>query len=272
MAIQRTSDHVRRALGPARPPVERVYRALGARVAPRMAARGLGRSKDPRAAEIRHAAQAIAPGGLSDEEARWAERIERARAELAGSGMKAQAFGWGVPGPWGRFLMRMAARPGCASCLELGTGIGISAAYIGAGLEIAGSGRLITLERRPDRTEAARRLFASLRLERIEARTGAIEDVLGDALEDSGPLDLAFIDSLKRTSHITWCLDQLRGRLGPRAVVALDDVHWSRQLSANWRAIRRDPRWELSADLWRLGALAERPPAGGQARAYDPPP
>jgi hypothetical protein len=84
-------------------------------------------------------------------------------------------------------------------------------------------------------------------------------------------VDLAFIDSFKNAEHVAWCLERLEGRLSDDGIVVVDDIHWSRRLGTLWRRLRRDPRWALGVDLWRLGALAEARP-GPSAPAYDPPP
>jgi len=268
---ERPSDLLRRALGPLRPAAERAYLGVAAQAAPRAARARLRGEGDPRAAALADAADAIRGLGVPPEEAGWAERIEAARRALAGTALETEAFSWGLPEPWGRFLLRLARRPGSASCVELGTGVGISAAYISAGLELAGGGRLITVERREQRGRAARDLLAGLGLTRAEVRVGDLRDVLDGVLDEAGPVDLVFVDSFKNAEHVAWCLERLEGRLGSEALVIVDDIHWSRRLASMWRRLRRDSRWALSADLWRLGALAEARPEA-PARAYDPPP
>ena len=47
-------------------------------------------------------------------------------------------FQWSMPRIWARFLMRLVGELAPRSCIELGTGFGISAMYQAAALETAG--------------------------------------------------------------------------------------------------------------------------------------
>lgn len=272
MAKRRPSDAARLALGPLRPAAEDAHRRLAAAVAPRRAAARLRHSPDPRAEELALAALTIAGTGLTAEEAGWAARIEAERERLEQAGMEKEAVNWAVPGPWGRFLLRLSRRFAGPASVELGTGIGLSTAYLAAGLALKGSGRLITIERNEARAAAARELLARLELDRAEVVTGDFEGSLEPVLERAGTVDLAFIDSIKSPDHVDWCLQRLRARMSPASIIVIDDIHWSRRMSRTWRALRRDARWPLSADLQRLGLLVGEARAEDPGRAYDPPP
>jgi predicted O-methyltransferase YrrM len=142
--------------------------------------------------------------------------------------------------------------------------VGISAAYQAAGLELNGSGRLLTIEGSPQLASLARETFAELGLERVEIQVGRFDRILDDALEAAAPIELAFVDAGKQRPTFEWQLERLLPRLAPGAVVVFDDIHWSRELAAAWRELRRDPRFELATDLWRVGLVRlARPAASG---------
>lgn len=256
MARARTSDLARTALGPLRPAAERAHRRLSAGAWPHYAAARLRRSGDPRAEALAAATMAITGRGLERPELAWAERIERARLGLCEAGLARAATERALPGPWGRFLFTLARGLAPSSCVELGTGVGISTAYLAAGLELNGSGGLLSIERSAERSAAARGLLAGLSLERAQVREGRFEQLLDGVLAEAGPVDLAFIDSMKTEAHVRWCVEKLAERMAPGGVLLLDDIHWSRRMAATWRRLRRESPWILSADLWRLGLLA----------------
>jgi predicted O-methyltransferase YrrM len=242
-------------LGPLRPILARIQRPLIAGPLPRLVATRLRGSDDPRAPALARAAEAIFDRAIDPEEARWVERIERRRAELA-TGEHARLATYGaLPRPWGRFLLRLVRELRPVSCLELGAGAGISAAYLGAGLELNGAGSLVTIERIPPNLAAARETLAGLSLGRADVRGGDIIDVLDQVLDEAAPVGLVFMDSLKRRDHVEWCVDTLLPRMSADGVLVLDDAHWSRHMGGVWRGLSRDPRFSLTADLWRLGVV-----------------
>src|SRR5215212_6291906 len=120
---------------------------------------------DRRSPTLRRALRRAALGRAASEEREWLSRIRERRRELASKQRLAEilrasatpsgrdspvlfaaAFPWmSTPRVWGHFLMCLVRELAPRSCLELGAGFGVSGAYQAAGLELAGSGRLITL-------------------------------------------------------------------------------------------------------------------------------
>jgi predicted O-methyltransferase YrrM len=266
-----------RSLGPARAPVKAGYDALFARALPRIAARRLrrpGRDGDA----LARAVDGIRGKGVSPEEREWIERIEGRRGEIAArpgtlelerphhpEPLRSQRLAYStlagtasIHRPWGALLLRLVRELQPRSCLELGTAVGISAAYQAAGLELNGAGRLLTLDSSPELAELARETFDRLSLYRVETRVGVLDETLGDALAEAAPLDLAYLDAGKTRAGLLRQLDLLLPQLSSGAVVVIDDIHWSREMAGAWRAIRRDRRWEPAIDLWRVGLLRRR--------------
>jgi predicted O-methyltransferase YrrM len=264
-----------RSLGPLHPPLKAGHDAVFAGAVPRLVARRLRRSDRPAGRTLARAVEGIAGRGLSGEERDWVDRIERRRAHLAAregtielhrlfrapqgspdqSNYPRLALVASIHRPWGTFLLRLVRELEPASCVELGACVGISGAYQAAGLELNGSGRLVTVEGTIELAALARETFAELGLGRVEVRVGAFDRVLDDALEAAAPIDLAFVDAGKQRRTFEWQLERLLPWLAPGAVVVLDDIHWSRELAAAWRDLRRDPRFELATDLWRVGMV-----------------
>ncbi|MDX1739801.1 MAG: hypothetical protein R3178_00845 [Rhodothermales bacterium] len=71
-----------------------------------------------------------------------------------------------------------------SSCLELGTCLGISAAYIASALDANGHGRLTTLEGGKDLSRVASINFSRIGLENTRFVTGRFSEVLPDVLPE----------------------------------------------------------------------------------------
>jgi predicted O-methyltransferase YrrM len=266
---------VARSLGPVRPALKRVHDGVFAGALPR---RSAGRLRRAGAPELARAVEGIAGRGLSSAETEWVRRIEERRNEIAAIpgpvvydrpdlGPPADwpsltpasvAQNTSVHRPWGTLLMRLVRELRPRSCLELGTGAGISGAYIAAGLELNGSGRLLTIDGSTNLTALAREGFDRLGLGRAEVRLGDLDEVLRALADEAAPIDLAFFDAGKRAPNQHRFLETVIARLAPGAVLVIDDIHWSRELARAWAGSRRDSRFDLATDLWRVGLLRLR--------------
>jgi hypothetical protein len=96
---------------------------------------------------------------------------------------------------WGRLFFRIVRGLRPQRCLELGSSVGMSACYIGAGLAANAEGRPITIAGLDAVADIARRALSSAGVgDRVTVGTGTFADRFGGALESLGGVDLAFID------------------------------------------------------------------------------
>jgi predicted O-methyltransferase YrrM len=261
-----------RLLLAAYPPAGRVlHEVIFARALPRVAAGRVRRRDLPGSEALADAIDGIRGKGTDPDEAAWIQRIETRRDEF--SELPTMTFDspatpgqpWRRNGrllaqvasirpPWGRFLLRLVRGLRPESCIELGGAIGISAAYQAAGLELNGAGRLLSIEGSPELAGHARQTLTGLGLERVEVVEGRFEEVLEPILPNAAPVDLAYLDAGKGRDQNVALFDQLLPHLSPRAMVVMDDIHWSKEMNLAWRDISSHPSVALSVDLWRLGA------------------
>ena len=126
-----------------------------------------------------------------------------------------------------------------------------------AGLEQAGTGELITFD--PNETWHA---IAKANVARISPRATAVprtmEDALADTLGDR-PVDLCFIDAIHTGGFVRAQLDLILPRLAPAALVLLDDITFSDDMAACWRALAEDKRFHASLTLDDRVGLLELP-------------
>src|SRR5438132_9030219 len=185
----------------------------------------LAASPDPVARRIAVALGAVIDDRLDPEERGWVERIESLRARLLSSGDEVPIVDYGAGDPeldltdetmsagrvearrvadicrsaakppiWARLLLKLVREVRPTHSVELGTSLGISAAYQCAALELNRHGTLVSLEGAPALVEVARGHLAELGLERATIVPGRFQDTLDDVLASEAPIDYAFVD------------------------------------------------------------------------------
>jgi predicted O-methyltransferase YrrM len=227
-----------------------------------------GGRRGPAARALARALRTTALDRASAGEREWIARIEAWRRELPGladhrdadelgvANLRSAVEWMSVPPVLGRFLMRLVRELRPRSCLELGTGFGLSGAYQAAALELNGTGRLLTLDVAERWAGVAREGFAALGLERVEVRVGEPSEALSEALRGSAPLDYAFIDADHQEAPTMAALETILPHLSPQAAIVLDDVGFSLpEMARAWRRIGADPRVSLAVRFGRMGAV-----------------
>lgn len=240
----------------------------------RRAAGRLRRSAHPTAAALAEALAAALGPEADAEAAGWAARIEALRTRLRADdavvhfhdhGVPHRLAGEAAPRPvartvqdvcrasapphQGRLLYHLVRRLAPARCLELGTCLGLSTAYLAAALPPGGS--LTTIEGGAALAERAREHLAGLGLSNAEVVAGRFQDVLPGVLAQHGPFDFVFLDGHHDADATRGYVRQLRPHLAEGALLVLDDVAWSAGMRRAWRAVAAEAA--LSVDLLTLG-------------------
>jgi len=137
------------------------------------------------------------------------------------------------------------------SILELGTGSGLSTAY----MMLATPGvRCITLE---GCSETARLASQQFQTEGINAEVivGPFDKTLPGSLAQLHPIEFAFIDGNHRHRHTVGYFRLLIQHCHERSCLAFHDIHWSREMSRAWKTIIADERVTMSIDLFDVGLV-----------------
>jgi len=123
--------------------------------------------------------------------------------------------------------------------IELGTCLGISAAYIGSALVQNGSGSLVTFEGSPGRAKIAEDNIRSLGLDKVVKLTeGRFQDTLGVYLQDIASIDFAFVDGHHDGEATVGYFGQLLPQFKSGGIMVFDDIFWSVGMTKAWRAIK----------------------------------
>jgi predicted O-methyltransferase YrrM len=160
-----------------------------------------------------------------------------------------------IPPVWGRFIFCLIRELAPTTCLELGTGLGLSGLYTGVALELNGRGHLTTLDR-DDAARIAERGFAATGLEqRVSLAFGDIDELLPELGRSLAPVDFALLDAEHSGPATIRHFDLVLPYLAHGAVVLLDDITQTGEMRDAWRRIVRHPRVGFNIALRRYGAL-----------------
>jgi predicted O-methyltransferase YrrM len=227
----------------------------------------------------------------SREEQTWFDSIEALRRRLSNSEDKISVIDYGLPRDgepgtaverrvaqicraaatpplWGPLQFGLVRQFKPEVCLELGTSLGISAAFQAAALELNGKGKLITLEGAPEVADLARKHLKSIGINCVEIVTGRFQDTLDGVLARVGPVDFAFIDG-HHDEHATLAyFEQILPYLAPRAVLAFDDIAWSDGMRMAWKKITEHSSVRTAVDLSKIGiCVLERDTTGSTRKS-----
>lgn len=152
----------------------------------------------------------------------------------------------------GQLLFRLVQFLKPQTMLELGTSLGISAAYQASA---ASKADMVSIEGCPETTALARNNLDRLDLKNIRVRQGTFEKELPQILREIERLDYLYIDGDHRKgatlSYVTTCLPFLQDK----SVIVLADIHWSDEMESAWKALQDHEQVSLSIDLFHFGLL-----------------
>lgn len=155
---------------------------------------------------------------------------------------------------WAKLLFRLVRALEPETVLELGSCVGISAAYLGAGLRLNGHGRLISLEGVPALAERSARTLEELGLTDVgEIRLGEFGETLPAAIDDLKPVGCAFIDGNHEETATLEYAEQVLATAAPEALLVFDDINYDDSMRRAWQTIRHDQRYALTIDLRAVG-------------------
>jgi len=164
--------------------------------------------------------------------------------------------------PWTHLIFKIIRELKPSVCLELGTCIGITAAYQAAALEINQSGNLISLEGAEPLAIIARNNFKRLGLRRVTVRIGRFQDTLGEVLKEQAPINFAFIDGHHNGQATVGYLEDVLPFLSDGAVLLFDDILWSEGMKKAWQQIRAHRLVKTSVDLGVVGLCVIKKTSG----------
>jgi len=173
-----------------------------------------------------------------------------------------------IPPKWGDFHFRLLRTFKPENCLELGTNLGISTAYLCSALDLNQKGFLVTLEGNSKFAEVAARGMKSLDLSNLEIVTGLFSDTLDGVLLKYKKFDYVFIDGHHQKDPTLAYFDMIEPFLSENAVVIFDDIYWSEGMQEAWQKVIKNDHVQAAFDFYKLGVIIYNPKISKQSDQY----
>jgi predicted O-methyltransferase YrrM len=157
---------------------------------------------------------------------------------------------------YGGILHRLTKELQPTNLLELGTAVGLSAAYMASAID---QGQLTTIEGDPFLAEVARQTCDTLGFTNVQIKQGSFETVLKTIPLTEKKYQLIYIDGHHHPDAVHQYLDNLTHTLNGFRAVIVDDIRWSPDMLAGWKSLVKRPEWNLRIDIFRMGILLYHP-------------
>ena len=172
---------------------------------------------------------------------------ERKVSDIARSSLK--------PKKYAQLLFRMVNYYQPETILEIGTSLGITTAY----LSMAGKqSKLITMEGAGTIAAIAKNNFKFLGLDNIELVKGNFDETLLSVIGQLSTVNFVFIDGNHRKEPTLQYFEQLLSITTNDTIIIFDDIHWSGEMEAAWKQIKKHPQVTCTIDLFFIGIVLLR--------------
>lgn len=147
-----------------------------------------------------------------------------------------------VPHRDGYYLFRLIREFRPRNCLELGTCVGISAAYIASAMRLNGFGSLVTLEGVESLAQVAIQVLNLLGLKNTTVYQGAFDQSLPLVLSNLETVNFAFIDGHHSGTATRQYFKLIEPYCAPGTVLVFDDINWPDGMNEAWNKIKKHKR------------------------------
>lgn len=154
-----------------------------------------------------------------------------------------------------RLLLNITAALQSKQIIEMGTNVGISSSYIGAGQRTGkvNAPKLVTMESSPYRARIAENMHKSLGLDFTQVVLGDFNETLAPTLNSMETPDLVFIDGNHKYKPTIRYTDMILDAVDGDIVLIYDDIRWSDGMEKAWLEIMADKRFAFAMDLNTMG-------------------
>jgi predicted O-methyltransferase YrrM len=142
------------------------------------------------------------------------------------------------------------------NCVELGTSLGLTTAYLSRALP---KGHIWTFEGNLDLCRLARQNWNHLGCQNITMVPGAIDDNLGNVQKLVKKIDFAIVDANHTQAAMLRYYTKLRPLMSENSLIFFDDIRWSRAMYAGWKKACAQRDVPLSIELLKGGILVFAP-------------
>ncbi|MBD8487554.1 class I SAM-dependent methyltransferase [Echinicola sp. CAU 1574] len=133
--------------------------------------------------------------------------------------------------------------------IELGTCVGINTCYLAR----ATKGKLYTFEGAEELAKVARNTFSNF--SKVSLLIGQIEITLPEFLKRPNKLDFVLIDAHHAYQPTLTFWEHITPFLNEDSIVAIGDIHRSKEMEQAWHTIKDSPSVTMSMDFYECGIL-----------------
>lgn len=151
-----------------------------------------------------------------------------------------------------RIMSRLAMACAANHIVELGTSLGISAAYLASGRK---ESNVFTIEGDPSIANIARKVFQEMDLKNIVLINSTFENLLDAGFLPFDSVDLVFIDGNHRKDALLYYYEKLSPYFHSDTIAVIDDIYWSADMEAGWNALINQQAVTQSVDCYQFGLL-----------------
>ena len=139
--------------------------------------------------------------------------------------------------------------------VEIGTSLGISAAYMALGNP---NSILYTIEGSEVIASYAQKTFNKLNMCNIQLLIGDFDSRLPLLLEDLNRIDMIFIDGNHTYKNTINYFEMALRRSHNDTIIIIDDIYWSESMNEAWIEIQNHERTKTTIDLFYFGIVLLR--------------
>ena len=136
--------------------------------------------------------------------------------------------------------------------LELGTGVGVTTAYIASAKK---HNIVYTVDKNNELTDYARHNLQYLDIENVRIINDTFEEAIKKIIRLNKKIDFLLIDgNHTKTATITY-LSQMYSLFHNDTIIIIHDIHWSPEMESAWKTIINNPDIKLAIDLFFMGII-----------------
>lgn len=150
------------------------------------------------------------------------------------------------------FLQSMAKLCEIETCVELGTSLGVASAYIASASNVR---NIYSLEGNEALVVKAKQLFARLNQDKVKVIPGNIDIELPLLLSQIKSVDMAIIDANHTKKALLHYYQLLQPKMTASGIIFIDDIRWSNEMYAGWKALILKQEVRLSMEFANFGLL-----------------
>lgn len=156
------------------------------------------------------------------------------------------------PSKYSQLLFRLVNHFQSADILELGTSLGITAAYIA---KANSKSNFITIEGCEEIAAIAKQQLDELNITNAKLLVGNFDNLLPKVLAEKKQLDFVFFDGNHRKEATLNYFNLCLHKATDNCVFVFDDIYWSPEMKDAWEEIKRNERVTVTIDLFFMGIV-----------------